>query len=108
MANSNVPAPCEGAGNAGPTKPLDRLDLTPLWASNEISNRPFALDYAAELALDYAETVHDMDCEDRGRLFPGPIFDRCDNPLLLMRFLPFDTTQAVRREAKRKLRSWPI
>ncbi len=109
MAEYMMPAPGEGAGNdAGRTKPQDRIDLTPLWARPEISNCPCALEYAAERALGYAETVHDFDCEDRGRLFPGPIFDRCADPLLLMDFLPFDAIDPVRREAERMLRAWPM
>lgn len=108
MANSNVPAPCAGAGTAGPTKAQDQLGLTPVWASAEINNRPFAIDYAAECALDYAEMVHDADCECRGRLFPNAIRERCANPTLLLRFLPFDVTATVRREAERKLLAWPM
>jgi hypothetical protein len=106
MANGNVPAPCEGAGSLGGTKPQDQTDHRPPWAWPEISDRPSAISYAAELALEYAEAVHDFDAEDRGRLFPNAIRERCADPLLLMRFLPFDVTQAVRREAERKLRTW--
>ena len=107
MAEDVMPAPCEGAGDdAGATKPQHQLDLTPSWARHEISNRPFAIDYATDLALQYAETVHDFDCEDRGRLFPNAIFERCANPLLLMHFLPDDAIPPIRREAERRLRAW--
>lgn len=109
MAEYMMPAPRGGAGNdAGRTKPQDRIDLTPIWACREISNCPCAVEYAADRALDYAETVHDFDCEDRGRLFPGPIFDRCADPLLLIDFLPFDVIDPVRRAAERRLRAWPM
>ncbi len=107
MAEHLWPAPCEGAGASGLTELLDVADNRPSWAREEISNRPFAISHAADLALEYAEIVHDMDCECRGRLFPGPIIDRCANPLLLMNFLPFDAIATVRREAERMLRAWP-
>jgi hypothetical protein len=110
MCEYMMPAPGEGAGNdAGRTKPQDRIDLTPVWASPEINifRSPMSLSHAAEQALDFAETVHDMDCEDRGRLFPNAIRERCADPLLLLRFLPGDATLAVRREAERMLRAWP-
>ncbi len=108
MAEHMMPAPCEGAGDdSGASQPQDRPDLTPSWARPEISNRPFAIDYATDLALEYAETVHDIDCEDRGLLFPNAIFERCANPMLLMRFLPDDAIAPVRREAERRLRAWP-
>jgi hypothetical protein len=109
VAEYMMPAPGEGAGwIAGPTKPQDRIDLTPLWARPEISNCRWAVEYAAKRALDYAEVVHDMDCECRGLLFPNPIRERCANPLLLMDFLPFDVTHTVRRAAERRLRAWPM
>ena len=109
MAEYIMPAPGEGAGrDAGPTKPQDRIDLTPLWARPEISNCPCGVEYAAERALGYAETVHDMDCECRGLLFPNTIRERCADPLLLMRFLPFDAIAPVRRAAERRLRAWPM
>lgn len=106
MPECAMPAPCEGAGCGEPTGLLDFPPNRPSWANTEISNRPFALDYAAELAVEYAEIVHDMDCEDRGMSWPTGIRQRCADPLLLMRFLPLDATQAVRREAERKLRAW--
>lgn len=111
MAEYIMPAPGEGAGrDTGPTKPQDRIDLTPLWARPEINifSAPMALSYAAEEALAFAEIAHDIHCEDRGLLFPNPIRERCANPLLLMRFLPGDATDAVRREAERMLRAWPM
>lgn len=110
MAEYMMPAPGDGAGSdAGRTKPLNFAALTPVWARAEINiyANPMALSHAAEEALDFAEIVHDIDCEDRGRLFPYAIRDRCANPLLLMRFLPGDVTDAVRREAERMLRAWP-
>jgi len=101
-----MPAPCEGAGDNG-------ADLTPAPSSWpfpwewEITNwNGLACDYAARRALDYAETVHDIDCEDRGWLFPNAIRERCANPLLLLRFLPHGVTEPVRREAERLLRAW--
>lgn len=109
MAEYMMPAPGEGAGNdAGRTKPQDRIDLTPLWARPEISNCPCAIEYAAERALGYAETVHDMDCECRGLDWASAIQERCDHPPLLAALLPFDVSETVRREAERRLRAWPI
>ncbi|MFN4134956.1 MAG: hypothetical protein ACK4G2_04835 [Novosphingobium sp.] len=111
MCEYMMPAPGEGAGNdAGRTKPQDRIDLTPVWACPEINifHRPMALSHAAEEALDFAEVVHDMESESRGRLFPNAIRERCANPLLLLRYLPGDATPAVRREAERMLRAWPM
>ena len=108
MAEYMMPAPSEGAGNdAGPTKPQNQPDLTPPWARAEISNWPGAVQSAAELALDYAEVVHDIDSEDRGHLFPAAIRERCSDPMLLVDFLPFDAIAPVRREAERMLRAWP-
>lgn len=108
MAEYVMPAPCKGAGDdSGASQPQDQGDLILLWAWPEISNRPFALECAVDLALEYAETVHNIDCEDRGLLFPNAIFERCNNPLLLMRFLPDDAIEPVRREAERRLRAWP-
>lgn len=107
MAKDKMPAPCEGAGDdSGASQPQDRLDLTPSWARHEISNRPFAIDYATDLALDYGETVHNFDCEDRGLDWASAIQERCANPMLLMRFLPHDTIAPVRHEAERRLRAW--
>lgn len=111
MAECTLPAPGNGAGsNAGQTEPLDKFGFTAIWANPEISifRRPMALSHAAEQALDFAEIVHDMDCEGRGRLFPNAIRERCANPLLLMHYLPGDVTAAVRREAERMLRAWPM
>jgi len=111
MAECMLPAPGGSAGSdAGQTEPLNIAALTPVWAQPEISifRRPMALSHAAEQALDFAEIVHDMDCEDRGRLFPNAIRERCANPLLLMHYLPGDATPAVRREAERMLRAWPM
>lgn len=108
MAKKMMPAPCEGAGDASRLRqPRQQMEYIPNWARPEISNRPFAIDYAAELALEFAETVHDMDSEDRGLDWASAIQERCDDPLILMKFLPFDATPAVRREAERKLRAWP-
>ena len=70
---------------------------------------------AALEALRWAEMVHEMDCEAR---WPGweetlpPVaavaavaaIQRRANPLLLMRYLPPDATDEVRREAERMLR----
>jgi len=108
MAEYIMPAPCKGAGDdSGASQPQDQPDLTPSWARPEISNRPLAIDYATDLALEYAETVHDIDSEDRGLDWASAIGERCANPMLLMRFLPFDAIPAVRREAERRLRAWP-
>lgn len=109
VAKYIMPAPREGAGRiAGPTKPQDRIDLTPLWARPEISNCQLLVEYATERALGYAETVHDFDCECRGLDWASAIGERCDDPLLLMDFLPFDVTHTVRRAAERRLRAWPM
>ncbi|MGC4252649.1 MAG: hypothetical protein QM605_14585 [Sphingobium sp.] len=98
-----MPAPYEEAGDNG-------ADLTPAasfwpipweWEISKWSG--IALAYAARQALTYAEAVHDMDCEDRGLLFPNAIRERCADPLLLMRFLPHGITEPVRREAERML-----
>lgn len=101
-----MPAPCEGAGDNG-------ADLTPApsswpfsWADEITNLSGLACDYGARQAIDYAETVHDIDCEDRGRLFPHAIRERCANPLLLMDFLPHGATEPVRRAAERLLRAW--
>lgn len=103
MLHENMPAPCEGAGDNG-------ADLTPApsswpfsWA-DEITNwNGLACDYGARRALACAEMIHDMDCEDRGQLFPNAIRERCADPLLLLRFLPNGVTEPVRRAAERLL-----
>jgi hypothetical protein len=108
VAEYVMPAPGESAGrDTGPTKPQHRMDLSPLWARPEISNCRCLVEYATERALGYAKTVHDFDCECRGLDWASAIGERCDNPLLLIRFLPFDATEAVRRAAERRLRAWP-
>jgi len=103
MLNVSMPAPCEGAGK-GTVDVAAALSIWPPAWEREISKWDgLACDYAARLALDCAETIHDMDCEDRGLDWASALQERCDEPLLLLRFLPVGTVAPVRREAERLL-----
>lgn len=109
MDRCQMPAPGEGAGDdTGASQPQNRVTPPFTWAVPEIILCPWMVSYAAYRALDYAEAVHDFDCEDRGQLFPNNIWERCDDPLLLMRYLPDDAIDAVRHEAERMLRAWSM
>lgn len=103
VAEYETPAPDEGAGEEGAYLTVATSSWPWPW-EREITNLDgLACDYGARRAIDYAETVHDMDCEDRGRLFPNAIRERCADPLLLLRYLPHGVTEPVRRAAERLL-----
>jgi hypothetical protein len=121
VAEYMMPAPGEGAGNdAGRTKPQDRRDYSFIWARPEINklDTPWRLRAAALLALSFAAMVHEAECESRWvgyvegwvdlpsipEVAAAAAIQRRANPMILMRFLPPEATENVRREAERLLR----
>lgn len=69
-----------------------------------ISELPFALRYAAERAVEFAETVFDMEREADGMDWASQVQARCDAPLeRLLSCLPPGIAEATRVEAARML-----
>ena len=69
-----------------------------------ISELPFALDYAARRAAEFAETVFDMAGEAEGLDWASRVQARCDAPMdRLVRCLPPGIADATRAEASRML-----
>ncbi|API58928.1 hypothetical protein BSL82_06040 [Tardibacter chloracetimidivorans] len=97
------PAPV-GTG-AGLTEANHRAPSSPEDRRPAISELPFALHYAAERAVEFAEIVFDMDREFEDELdWAGRAQARCYAPYAaLYRCLPPSLPEPVRREAERML-----
>ena len=69
-----------------------------------ISELPFALEYAATRAAEFAETVFDMEREAEGLDWASRVQARCDASIdRLVRCLPPGIADATRAEASRML-----
>lgn len=104
MDNANTPAPCKGAGE-GATYRAAALPTSPEMRHREISELPFALDYSAERAVEFAMTVFDLDREfEDGLDWAGQVQARCFAPRAhLYRCLPPGLPDATRHAAQRML-----
>ena len=100
--------PCKMAAPAGTGadhKEANQLPA-PLLPDHDraISELPFALDYAATRAAEFAETVFDMAREAEGLDWASRVQARCDASLdRLVRCLPPSIADATRAEASRML-----
>ncbi len=100
MDNANTPAPCKGAGE-GATFRAAALSTSPEMRQREISELPFAVDYIAERAVEFAMAVFDLDCEADGLDWASQVQARCFAPRArLRRCLPPGISDAVRQRAE--------
>jgi len=123
VAEYEMPAPREGAGtgSAGLVEAAPSSWPEPfLWEITKLA-RPRLLE-AALMALSFAKTVHEAECESRWVGFTDGWIDdlppisaveavaaiqRRANPLVLLRFLPPSATEQVQEAAERLLRQAP-
>lgn len=99
-----VPAPGEGAGERADTMTQQVTEPYRPWAMPEISELPLACENAAHRAVEFAETVFDLDREAEGLDWASRVQARCDAPWQrLARCLPPGMADAVRGRAERML-----
>ena len=103
VAEYETPAPDEGAGEEGAYLTVATSSWPWPWEREISKLNGLACDYGARRALVCAELIHEMDCEDRGLDWASALQERCDDPFVLLRFLPIGTVASVRREAERLL-----
>lgn len=102
MADNEKPAPV-GTGT-GLTEANQLQATSEMGRTFAISELPFALDFAASRATEFAETVFDMEREADGLDWASRVQARCDAPLdEMVRCLPPGVPAAVQAEAARML-----
>lgn len=103
MDNTDTPAPCKGAGE-GATYRAAALSTSPEMRQREISELPFAVEYYAERAVQFANTVFDLDREAEGLDWASRVQARCDvAPADLFPCLPPGMIGVLRSRAERML-----
>lgn len=100
-ADEKKPAP---AGTEAGEIAMPDAEASSIPHREAISDYPFALEYAAERAVAFAEVVFELDREAEGLDWASCIQARCDASLAsLHHCLPPGLTQAVRERAERLL-----
>jgi hypothetical protein len=103
MDKANTPAPCKGAGE-GATYRAAALPFWNQFPEHEISELPFALEYYAERAVQFADAVFDLDREAEGLDWASRVQARCDvAPADLYPCLPPGMIGVLRSRAERML-----